>query len=235
SQPFAPGFVGSFAPLDAVRTDLNRLFYGDPRNTDHLTGNLPIISYNHPLAGSTLQMMGAPYYGLPWVTQSPWVPSQAFFHPIHSEPGYANPQFGMVDPRYAPIGYPPSSTQLYSSLAPAMNVAETPDAHLLVVELPGVDIRDINLQVAGNQLILTAFRKAVWNNGTVTVAYHATEGHFGTLRRVFHLPPGYPAGQIQANFVNGQITIVLPKAGVPMGAAVPSTNVAINAAIPTTV
>lgn len=143
----------------------------------------------------------------------------------------ADPRLAMIDPR----GWMPSSTHLYSSLAPAVNTAETPDAHLLVIELPGVDVRDITLQVAGNQLILTAFRKPIWNNGTVTVGYHATEGRFGTLRRVFPLPPGYPSSQIQANFVNGQITIVLPKAAVPMGAGVPAANVAINAAIPATV
>lgn len=143
----------------------------------------------------------------------------------------ADPRLAMVDPR----SWMPSSTHLYSSLAPAVNTAETPDAHLLVIELPGVDVRDVTLQVAGNQLILTAFRKPIWNNGTVTVGYHATEGRFGTLRRVFHLPVGYPASQIQANFVNGQITIVLPKAAVPMGSGAPAANVAINAAIPATV
>lgn len=166
-----------------------------------------------------------------------------YFEGRHIDPRFVDPRLAMdprfvvepryFDPRYSDYrwSYAHSSAHLYSSLAPALNVAETPDAHLLVVELPGVDVRDVSLQVAGNQLVLTAFRKPIWNNGTVTLGYHATEGRFGTLRRVFQVPAGYPTSQIQASFVNGQLTIVLPKSGVPMGATMPTANIAINAAI----
>ncbi len=274
SQHYAPGFIGGFQPIDAIRTDLNRLFYSDPRTAESLGGNLPIVNYNGQ------QWVAPQLQQSPWQVGNQWVPpigspvvapfghpgyAQAYpqygfpqaFIPVQADPRVvgdprllADPRFALdprltTDPRFAldpraamadpRLTWMASSAHLYSSLSPQVNCAETPDAHLLVVELPGVDVRDISLQVAGNQLILTAFRKPIWNNGTVTVGYYSTEGRFGTLRRVFHLPAGYPASQIQANFVNGQITIVLPKAAAPMGAAAPAANVAINASIPATV
>ncbi len=127
-------------------------------------------------------------------------------------------------------GMPTYGTDAYS--IPAVNSAETPDAFLLVVELPGVDLKDVNLQIHGSSLVLNAFRRPTWSNGTVTVNYHFAEGRFGTLRRVLPLPVGVLPGQIQANFLNGLLTIVLPKSG--SGASLPQASIVINSNVPTT-
>ncbi|HEY9856526.1 MAG TPA: Hsp20/alpha crystallin family protein, partial [Stenomitos sp.] len=118
-------------------------------------------------------------------------------------------------------------------MVPAVNSAETPDAYLLVVELPGVDLKDVNLQIHGSSLVLNAFRRPTWSNGTITVNYHFAEGRFGTLRRMLPLPTGVLPGQIQANFVNGLLTIVLPKT-VNGANALPQASIVINSNVPTT-
>lgn len=125
-----------------------------------------------------------------------------------------------------------AGTNWDANCCPLMNVAETPDAYLLVVELPGVDLKDINLQLHGASLVLSAFRRPTWSNGTVTVNYHQAEGRFGTLRRAVPLPVGVIPGQIQANFVNGTLSIVLPK-GAAANGTMPQANIVINSTVPT--
>lgn len=116
---------------------------------------------------------------------------------------------------------------------PVCNFAETQDACLFVIELPGVDLKDITLQIHGANLVLTAFRRPTWSNGTVTVNYHLAEGRFGTLRRVLALPAGVLPGQIQANFINGMLTILLPRTGGGTS-QMPQASIVINSAVPTT-
>lgn len=137
-----------------------------------------------------------------------------------------------VEPMARPIeSLPAMGTEAFT--VPSVNSAETPDAYLIVVELPGVDLKDVNLQIHGSSLVLNAFRRPTWSNGTVTVNYHFAEGRFGTLRRVLPLPAGVLPGQIQANFLNGLLTIVLPK--VANGASsVPQASIVINSNVPTT-
>ncbi|MBM3267102.1 MAG: Hsp20/alpha crystallin family protein [Candidatus Sericytochromatia bacterium] len=112
------------------------------------------------------------------------------------------------------------------------NFAETPEAYLIAVELPGIEVKDISLQVVGQQLAITAFRKPIWTSGAVTAGFTMTEGRFGTLRRSISLPPDANATGVAAQHGNGLLTITIPKTG--NGAAhapgVPVANVAIQAA-----
>ncbi|HEY9766017.1 MAG TPA: Hsp20/alpha crystallin family protein [Chroococcales cyanobacterium] len=148
--------------------------------------------------------------------------------------GFRSPYYGDFRPynyygNYQPMGMGRESQGEYGPLA---NFAETPDANLMVVELPGIDCKDLNLQVSGNTLILTAVRHPFWQNGGSAFYYHTTEGRFGTMRRYFQLPYGISPAQIQASFINGILTVMLPKPSMGQGGGthqgMPVSNVMIN-------
>lgn len=175
----------------------------------------------------------APFYGFgrPNEYTRPYEaprPELGYGRPYDAGMPYFRPVEGMIRPTEAALsmGNEPFTV-------PAVNSAETPDAYLLVIELPGVDLKDVNLQIHGSSLVLNAFRRPTWSNGTVTVNYHFAEGRFGTLRRVLPLPSGVLPGQIQANFVNGLLTIVLPKT-VNGQSSIPQASIVINSNVPTT-
>ncbi len=116
---------------------------------------------------------------------------------------------------------------------PPANFAETADAYLVAVEVPGIDLKDMTLQIVGHQLALTAFRKPIWTFGTTTTGFTVTEGRFGTLRRTIGLPADVNVAGIQAQYGHGLLTITIPKtsnAASPL-AGTTVANVTINAAI----
>ena len=116
---------------------------------------------------------------------------------------------------------------------PPANFAETDDTYLVAVEVPGIDIKDMTLQIVGHQLFLTAFRKPIWTFGPNTTGFTVTEGRFGTLRRTIPLPADANVGSIQAHCGQGLLTIVVPKTSNAASRlpGVTVANVTINAAI----
>ncbi len=116
---------------------------------------------------------------------------------------------------------------------PTANFAEMPDAFAVIVELPGVELKDVTLQLQGHQLVLTAFRKPIFAYGPSNYGYLATEGRFGSLSRAFVLPATVNRTAIRAQFGHGVLTIFLPKVAQQQGVApAPSVSeVVINAAL----
>ncbi len=116
---------------------------------------------------------------------------------------------------------------------PTSNFAEMPDAYAVIVELPGVELKDVTLQLQGHQLVLTAFRKPIFAYGPSNYGYLATEGRFGSLSRAFVLPATVNRTAIRAQFGHGVLTIFLPKVTQQQGVAQMPTvsEVAINAAL----
>lgn len=138
---------------------------------------------------------------------------------------------GQIEPGM-PIA-PNSASSGLPYATPAANFAETPDAYCVIVELPGVELKDVTLQLQGHQLVLTAFRKPIFSQGPATYGYVAAEGRFGSLRRSFVLPATANRSAIQAQFGHGLLTIYLPKVAPQPGTsqAPAVSEVAINAAL----
>jgi HSP20 family protein len=110
---------------------------------------------------------------------------------------------------------------------PRANFAETPEATLITVELPGVEIGQCALSIHGNVLVLEGVRQPGGLIGDRMVSYQHCEGRFGAFRWACSIPNGTMASQIEATCRNGLLTIALPKAGAPVG----MTNLANQAAI----
>jgi len=210
-------------------------------------GLVPQLAAGYPYATQAITPWGYRPYDVRFGDVRPW--ETRSFDP-RFETRYDlrlyDPRLSQYDPRLSQVRPIETAVRPYDAMmsaapspdsgythVPATNWAEAPDAYLLVVELPGVDLKDINLQILGSSLVLNAYRRPTWSNGSVTVNYHFTEGRFGTLRRHLPLPVGVLPGQIQANFVNGLLTILIPKSAASAN-QVPQASIVINSAVPTT-
>lgn len=92
---------------------------------------------------------------------------------------------------------------------PATNIAETEDAYLLSFEMPGITQDEIDLQVRGRHLTVSAERKAeAQHDGKV---WHRKEQHFGKWSRTLLLPEGANAEAVDAAYRNGILEVRVDK------------------------
>jgi len=93
--------------------------------------------------------------------------------------------------------------------APAVDVYETENELVLKVDLPAVDLKDIDVRVENQTLTVSGERKfEQQNNGK---GYHRIERSYGRFSRSFSVPSAFDAEQIAAEYQNGVLTVKLPK------------------------
>lgn len=114
-----------------------------------------------------------------------------------------------------PFGTLPQLTHLpdvfRETKMPPMNVAETEDSLLVTLEIPGLDEKDIDIELMGNQLIISGERK--WKTEKKDKEYHRVESQFGSFRRSLTLPDGFcsESERIEAKYKKGMLEITIPK------------------------
>ena len=84
------------------------------------------------------------------------------------------------------------------------------DGNTLVIkaDLPGVDAKDIQVSVEGNQLTIKGERKA--KQGHKQGDYFHQEVRYGSFARTMALPEGVKADEMKARYHNGVLEISMP-------------------------
>lgn len=90
------------------------------------------------------------------------------------------------------------------------NVAETDKTIEVTAEIPGVDVKDIDVQLREDVLTIKGEKKA--EKDEKQKDYHLVERSYGMFERSFSLPADVEAGKVEASFDKGVLKIVLPKA-----------------------
>jgi len=80
----------------------------------------------------------------------------------------------------------------------------------LRMALPGIEPKEVKVEVHGNTLTITGERKKVQTTKEVT--YHCREFNYGAFERVLTLPEGVETEKIIAEFTNGVLEINAPLA-----------------------
>ena len=160
---------------------------------------------NHPIGLNNLrQDLNRLFYSAP-IAPSPFAPNSLFapsaFYGTHT---WSNPA------ALAGVTSPMMGQQVH--FVPKANVAETPDAVIFAIELPGVELSQTSLTIHGNALVLEGVRQPGGLLGNQMVSYQIAEGRFGTFRWVCPIPNGTMVPQIECVLRNGLLTVVLPKA-----------------------
>ncbi len=91
----------------------------------------------------------------------------------------------------------------------AIEVVETPDAFSLIAELPGIDPKDVSIELQGDLLTIRGEKKAEREEGDAT--WHVSERRYGRFVRSLRLPFQAEADKIEAAYKNGLLEITVPK------------------------
>lgn len=108
---------------------------------------------------------------------------------------------------------PLPETKLFEEvLTPPIEAWTDPDTKkfYLRVAMPGVDPKDVKVDVQGNILTISGERKQIESKKEVT--YHYREFTYGAFERVVTLPEGVDAEKLVAEFNNGVLDINAPLA-----------------------
>jgi HSP20 family protein len=96
------------------------------------------------------------------------------------------------------------------SWSPPVDMYENEDSIILKVEIPGINKSEIDVQLHRDTLILKGKRSR--KKESSGEKYLLLERSFGAFTRVFNLPKTVRTDGIQANYKNGILELVLPKA-----------------------
>jgi HSP20 family protein len=97
------------------------------------------------------------------------------------------------------------------AIVPQINVSQTEKELRVTAELPGVSEKDIDVRVDGDVLTIRAEKKVERKEEKEKENYYFVERAYGTFQRSLRLPFSVDAGQVQAQFENGVLTVTLPK------------------------
>jgi HSP20 family protein len=100
----------------------------------------------------------------------------------------------------------PSAT---TSWSPAVDIYETDSEIMVQAELPGIDRKDIALQLENNVLTLKGDRR--FEKETNQENYHRIERSYGGFSRAFTIPTIVDEDKIRADYRDGILKIALPK------------------------
>lgn len=88
---------------------------------------------------------------------------------------------------------------------PAVEMATEGSDVVISLELPGVDVEDVDIEVAEGRLTISGERKDRWEDSRGKVLVR--EVRYGAFRRTFQLPEGVTADQIEAESDHGMLRV----------------------------
>jgi HSP20 family protein len=107
--------------------------------------------------------------------------------------------------RGKPEGVPGGST----SWIPLADVFETPACFVIKVELPGVRLDEINLQVDPHEVVIRGERAS--RGASRPESFHRLERTVGPFQRSFRLTQAVEPEQVRAELRDGVLRVELPK------------------------
>lgn len=94
-------------------------------------------------------------------------------------------------------------------LGPRVDLAESENDVTVNIELPGVDPKDVELNVSGNILIVRGEKKHEREEKKRN--YHYMERSFGSFQRTVQLPSSVDPDKVEATHRNGVLTVTVEK------------------------
>lgn len=100
--------------------------------------------------------------------------------------------------------------ELRTSWSPLVDVKETAKELTFEVELPGLQEKDVNVELIGDTLTISGSRET--QSEEKKDEYVRIERSYGSFRRSFTLDIPVKREEINATFKNGLLTVTVPKA-----------------------
>lgn len=103
----------------------------------------------------------------------------------------------------------PAGEAAAGTWSPPVDIVEKEDEIMLRAELPGIDLKNVDLQVHDDTLVLRGERQ--FDQETKKENYHRIERAYGTFSRSFTLPSSVDQAGIKAKLKDGILEVHLPK------------------------
>lgn len=97
-----------------------------------------------------------------------------------------------------------------ATFRPNMNMVETEEEFILTLDLPGITLEDITIEVKGDELTVSGCRRN--KAESKTGKWLRVESCCGTFVRTIRMGHGLVTGNIDAEYKDGVLTITVPKA-----------------------
>ena len=104
-----------------------------------------------------------------------------------------------------PLGRNVFSTIESNTAFPPMNVVETANTMEATLEIPGVQLENINLELRNDNLVISC--EKTLENRQESDKVHRYERRSGSFTRKFRVFPGTRNEDVRARYVNGVLTI----------------------------
>jgi HSP20 family protein len=105
---------------------------------------------------------------------------------------------------------PEGSGSITAAWNPACDVFEDSESVKIAAELPGVKPEDVKLSLENNVLTIRGEKKQEAEERNERV--HRYERSYGSFERAFMLPSTVDADKVSADYRNGILTVIVPKA-----------------------
>lgn len=90
-----------------------------------------------------------------------------------------------------------------------LNISENEKAFTVALEIPGMEEKDIQVQVMGNQLVISGEKK--FEQEKKEKDWHRVECQYGAFQRSISLPQNLKTESIEAVYKKGVLTLTIPK------------------------
>ena len=104
---------------------------------------------------------------------------------------------------------PPTGKELGSFIPPA-ELHETPEAFQIKLEIPGMEAKDLDIEVTAESVAISGERKS--ETKTEEKGYKRTEFRYGQFHRVIPLTARVQNEKVEAEYKDGILSLNLPKA-----------------------
>jgi HSP20 family protein len=94
-------------------------------------------------------------------------------------------------------------------VTPAMDIVEKDKAFEVTAELPGLDVKDVDVRVSNGMLTIKGEKQE--EKEEKTKDRYVSERRYGSFRRTLQVPSSVDAEKIEASYKSGVLTVTLPK------------------------
>ena len=94
-------------------------------------------------------------------------------------------------------------------VTPAMDIVEKDKAFEVTAELPGLDVKDVDVRVSNGMLTIKGERQE--EKEEKTKDRYVSERRYGSFRRTLQVPGSVDAEKIEASYKSGVLSVTLPK------------------------
>ncbi|MEJ5300018.1 MAG: Hsp20/alpha crystallin family protein [Thermodesulforhabdaceae bacterium] len=95
-------------------------------------------------------------------------------------------------------------------IVPAFDVSETEEHIIVKADLPGVDVKDLDISIVGNVLTVKGEKKQ--EKEEKNESYHRIERSYGSFSRSITLPAEVNPEAVEAVYRDGVLKLTIPKA-----------------------